>query len=96
MKKYREHLRVFGAFVDEYAERPFDEERYHDGFSQEKEATQRAKKDGPKEEEEHEAAGEEEECEEVDPMITLNALVEMANSGNFGGESPFPDLDTDY
>ena len=90
MKQYKEHLKVFGAFIDEYAERPYDEERYHDGFCQEKEATQRAKKDRPEEEEEHEAEGQEEELEEVVALVHgIDELVQLAEHG----DSPYPNVD---
>lgn len=104
IQQYKEHLRVFGKFIDKYGEQPFDEERYHDGFRQEKEATQRAKKDGPEEEEEHETQGQEEEQVEVRPELTLDALVRLPSfeqmvdmrPSEIGGESPFPDPDVDY
>ena len=90
MKQYKEHLGVFGKFIEEYAEQPFDEERYHDGFSQEKEGTQRAKKDGPEEEEEREAQGQEEEREEVVALVDgIDELVQLAEHG----DSPYPCID---
>lgn len=95
MTKYRELLKVFGKFIYEYAELPWDEERYHDGFRQEKEATQRAKKAGSEEEEESETAREEAESEEV---IELHAVLEelrqvtAALEAEAGGESPMPDM----
>jgi hypothetical protein len=106
IKQYKEHLRVFGTFINKYGEQPFDEERYHDGFCQEKEATQRAKKDGQEEEEEHEAQGQEEEQDEVRPEFRRAMEARRAGklfweshfeqASEIGGESPCPDPDADY
>lgn len=96
-KQYREHLQVFGKFIDEHAEQPWEEERYHDGFGQEKEATQRAKKNGPKEEKEREAQGQEEEREEVTAVIDGSYDIvdsfEELDRLRAQGDSPYPDTD---
>jgi hypothetical protein len=98
IKRYREHFRVFGTFVCEHAELPWDEERYHDGFCQEEEAPQRAKEARPEEEEELTAEGQEEEQTiasqgERDSILrSLDNLIELSAS-NVGGETPCPDLD---
>jgi hypothetical protein len=101
--KYREQLRVFGTFLDEYSEAPWDDERYHDGFCQEEETTQRASEDGPKEEKEHEASGQEAEPEEVgdglravihgiDDLIQTICPPKSISAGE-RGESPYPNLE---
>lgn len=96
MKQYKEHLGIFGKFIEEYAEQPLDEERYHDGFSQEKEATQRAKKDGPEEEKKREAQGQEEELEEVTAVVDgdydiVDSFEELDRLRS-QGDSPYPDM----
>ncbi len=90
IQQYKEHIKVFGKFVDEYAEQPWDEERYHYGFCQEEKATQRAKKNRPEEEEEHEAEGQEEELGEVVEIAHgIDELVQLIGQG----DSPYPDVD---
>ncbi len=97
IKQYKDNLRVFGKFIDDFAEQPFDEERYHDGFCQEKEATQRAKKNGPKEEKKHEAQGQEEEQGEVVAVVDGNYDIidsfEELDRLQSRGDSPYPDID---
>lgn len=89
MTKYRKHLKVFGKFIYEYAEQPWNEKRYHDGFRQEKEATQRAKEDRPEEEEEPETPGQEEEQGVTAVVDGMDELIELASQG----DSPYPDVD---
>ncbi len=93
MKKYRENLRVFGKFLNEWSEPTWDKERYHDGIRQEKEVTQRAKKARSEEEDEHEAKGQEEEQEIASSLQAIlqetDELVEVISSER-GGESPCP------
>ena len=97
--KYREQFRVFGTFLDEYSEAPWDDERYHDGFYQEEKATQKAPEDGPKEEKEQAAA--EQEAEEVveDVRAVIHGIDDLIQticppkSISAGGESPLPDME---
>ncbi len=81
-KLYRENLKMFGKLLCEYAEQPWDEERYNEGLRQEKEATRRAKEDRPG------TSGQEEQG--VGAVIHgVDELVEILSQG----DSPYPGMD---
>ncbi len=87
MEKYKKELKIFGEFVDEVGEEPFEDERYHDGYCYERKTVPPAKRDRSEDEGERTAT-----IRNFPSLRALARMIREQDSTESGGESPCPNV----